>query len=89
MDNEDYRDNLADDVTGIIVHCNACEWSQRISFHQLCMDNMVHRAQIYQGVKRRKCPKCNKSLVITKYLFDDSKILENPVRKYSKRREGW
>ncbi len=89
MDNENHRDNMDDDCTAIIVHCNACPWFQKITFHQLCMDNMVHRAQIYQGVKRRKCPKCNKSILITKYLYDDSKIQDNLVIKYGKRRGGW
>ena len=89
MSENDHLDLMDDDVTGIIIHCNRCDYKQKLSFCQLCLDNMMHRSQIYQGVKRRKCPKCNASLVIIKYLFDDSKILDNHVNKYSKRKRGY
>ncbi len=82
-------DLLDDEVTGIEIHCNRCYYEQTLIFKQLCMDNLMHRAQIYQGVKRRKCPLCNASLVITEYLYDDSWCVDNPLNKYSKRKRGY
>jgi len=82
-------DGMDDDICGIIVACQACAFKQRVPFRQLCLDGMMHRAQIYQGVKRRKCPMCKGKLVIKEYLFEDGKIIDNPVLKSGKRREGW
>jgi len=80
-------DTLDDDCTGIIVKCNKCIWTQTITFRQLCLDNMVHRSQIYSGVQRRKCPLCNAKLILHKYLFVDGKQIDNPLIKSGKRLE--